>query len=313
MMGGAFSVQEVTLPNVSPPTDPVGYTCRGTVVIPRSSPGLASGTLTVFAERVSALGPHVAFTPECIVMHVTEPASTGAALVTRGVSCQGVDGLAALTSKLEVPVYLAEEGAVKRGDEFDVSAYFDVLDHLSMEAGFVLDYVYLFQGIGGHPVLYARPESQPPFAAYEDLAASQADPRSAYLRRLQIDSTSGHPEGYFQFVVLDIVGEEFYLYWHAFYNDTVPICSSEAIEKVLGTLDGSFGLAMSPEDKARARAIDTQPWVSTDEEVVQVRLVTFSKWGGFIERIYTITRSFPHGILDVQSSTLVEYNCGVMF
>ena len=36
-MGGVFEVMEVTLPNVSPPDDPVGYTCKGKVVIPRSA------------------------------------------------------------------------------------------------------------------------------------------------------------------------------------------------------------------------------------------------------------------------------------
>jgi hypothetical protein len=39
--GDAYVPKEVTLPNVSPPEDPVGYTCRGTVVIPANTPGLA--------------------------------------------------------------------------------------------------------------------------------------------------------------------------------------------------------------------------------------------------------------------------------
>lgn len=40
----------VTLPNVSPPDDPVGYTCRGTVTVPRSTIGDAT-TLTVRISR----------------------------------------------------------------------------------------------------------------------------------------------------------------------------------------------------------------------------------------------------------------------
>lgn len=40
--GLILGVKEVFLPNVSPPSDPVGYTCRGRVVVPRSNMESAS-------------------------------------------------------------------------------------------------------------------------------------------------------------------------------------------------------------------------------------------------------------------------------
>ena len=194
LMGGVFSVQDVTLPNVSPPGDPVGYTCQGVVVIPRSTPGLASGTLTVFAERTSPAGPHVAFNLGSVVVRVAASADAdGSPTVERGWCDRAVEGLATLTSGLEFPEHLGHEDATKHGSEFDVDEYFHVLDALAMEPGYVLDYVYLFQGIGGHPVLYARPEGQPPFATHADLAAAHDEPRGDYLRHLQVDDT---PEGY---------------------------------------------------------------------------------------------------------------------
>lgn len=45
----------VTLPNVSPADDPVGYTCRGTVTVPRSTIGTASA-LTVRIGRDDVRG-----------------------------------------------------------------------------------------------------------------------------------------------------------------------------------------------------------------------------------------------------------------
>lgn len=45
----------VTLPNVSPPEDPVGYTCRGTVTLPRLTLGDASN-LTVQISRSDVRG-----------------------------------------------------------------------------------------------------------------------------------------------------------------------------------------------------------------------------------------------------------------
>lgn len=49
------------------------------------------------------------------------------------------------------------------------------------------------------------------------------------------------------------------------------------------------------------------------EDAVIVRVVTFSNWGSFIRRSYTIRREFPHRILAEEKETLVEYDCGVMF
>jgi len=71
--GDAYVPKEVTLPNVSPPEDSVGYTCRGTVVIPANTPGLAVGKLTIFVQRISAGGPHVAFNKDSMVLRVSQP------------------------------------------------------------------------------------------------------------------------------------------------------------------------------------------------------------------------------------------------
>jgi hypothetical protein len=45
--------------------------------------------------------------------------------------------MTALTGNLQTPEHLLQPDAVKTGEEFDVSAYFEVLDGLSMEQGHV--------------------------------------------------------------------------------------------------------------------------------------------------------------------------------
>ncbi len=70
-----------------------------------------------------------------------------------------------------VPRYLQQTDARKNGSEFDVSQFFTVLEHLSMESGYTLDYVYRFDGMGGSPVLYARPLNQVPYGSSADLEA----------------------------------------------------------------------------------------------------------------------------------------------
>jgi hypothetical protein len=61
----ALRTEIVTIRNVSPASDPVGYTCRRTVSIPRAALGGGS-RLLVRVERVAAGDHHVAFNAESI-------------------------------------------------------------------------------------------------------------------------------------------------------------------------------------------------------------------------------------------------------
>jgi len=85
---------------------------------------------------------------------------------------QAVDAMKSLQAQHAFPKHLLRKDARKRGDEFDVQEYFHVLRHLSMEEGYVLDYVYQYFETGGAPVLYARKNTQPPYATETDLKKS---------------------------------------------------------------------------------------------------------------------------------------------
>jgi len=216
-----------------------------------------------------------------------------------------VDELNALQSDLKIPEHFMDENAARTGEEFDVNEYFAILDHLSMEPGYVLDYVYCYDGMGGYPRLYARPEDQPQLLTCGDFRGDRDD----YLAHVQTDDTE---EGFFQFTLLQVVAGQFYLYWHADYYDDAVICDRETIESIVSA-DGGFGQSFSSKQKRAARAIDPAPVVELGDEVVTVKIVTFSKWGGFSRETYEIDRSFPHAILDSESEVLVEYDCGIMF
>jgi hypothetical protein len=158
--------------------------------------------------------------------------------------------------------------------EFDVNRYFSVFDHLSIQPGYTLDYVYLRDFGGAKPVVYAREINADPYDSYEafvranhsEIQGSHEKIKHAadYLRHIQIDDT---PQGYFQFVVLSIMGDQFYLRWHANYND----------------------------------------------ETATVRAIVFSEWGGFSEIHVTISRAFPHDILRWRQRTRIPYWSGIGF
>lgn len=223
---------------------------------------------------------------------------------------EAVDGIDALRADLEMPDHLMQENAPRLSTDFDVNTYFTVLDRLAMQKGYALDYVYLYQGIGGYPVLYARPEDEAPFLSSADFQAEYGSRWSEwpdYHVHIRIDDT---PEGYLQSAVLSVMDSQFYLHWHANYNDHRIVCDQDALEMVLA--DMAFGQAIPNDVQTAARALDLTPTVALDEDAAHVRLVIFTKWGGFSRATFTISREFPHETT-VEVINLVPYDCGVMF
>jgi hypothetical protein len=220
-----------------------------------------------------------------------------------------VDAMSALTDGLEFPANFQTENPVKTGGEFDVMQYFSVLDHLSMQPGYVLDYVFHYDGMGGYPFLYVRPSSQPLYPTEADLAAG--GDRTSYLDYIQTDDTPG---SYFQFVILATMGNHFYLFWHANYFDSQIVCDKADVTDIVASLNGDFGYRISLASRLRAALLmDFGPFVNVGEQTVEVQLLTFTQWGGFYQELYILNRSMPHSIQDVQEKNLVPYDCGVMF
>ena len=223
-----------------------------------------------------------------------------------------VTGMAALTAGLRLPDHLMQDNPVKTSNDFDVNAYFTVLDHLAVEDGYFLDYVYRYDFMGGFPKLYTLPDDQPPFETFNDYSASitlPGQPLPSYLDHIVIDDT---PEGYVQMVVLDVMGAQFYLHWHAGYNDFQVICDGDMLDTLLNSND-EFGLTIPADAQQQARLLDVTPTVELDEDVAHVEFTGFTKWGGFYRVTFTISRDHPREVYDSSSENLIEYNCGVMF
>lgn len=221
---------------------------------------------------------------------------------------QIVSGMGALQAG-ETPDHLFNTG-VKRGDELDVNDYFDVLTHLSMQEDYTLDYVYHNDSLGGFPLVYARPVDQTPYASVADIPAGTELPE--FREHLQVADVE---QGYFEYVVLDIMARQFYLFWHANYNDTQIVCNRQQVNDILAQVaSGDFGVAMDRASQTRARMLrNIEPVVHLRANDATVEFVTFTKWGGFYRETYTISRGFPHTIVDSKQENLVPYDCGIMF
>jgi len=186
-----------------------------------------------------------------------------------------------------------------------------------MQPGYLLDYVYFYQGIGGEPIIYTRQKEQPPYRTYSEYLNSfrPTPPESPweiqfnYMDSIRVDDTE---EGFFQFIVLRIMGNQFYQYWHAGYNDHRIICDRAGLEAILSE-PNEFGYIISLPVQIRARLLKVEPIIEFSDDAVTVQVIVFTKWGGFFRRSYTISRDFPHTILEEKTETLVPYDCGVRF
>ena len=209
----------------------------------------------------------------------------------------------------EIPEHLFQSG-IKQGDEFDVSQYFDVLTHISMQGGYALDYVYQNDSLGGFPLLYARPVDQTPYASMGDIPENTQLPD--FQEYLNVDDSE---EGYFEYVVLDIMANQFYLFWHANYNDLQIVCNRQQVSDIVTQVSsGEFGNAMDLPSQTKARTMkDVEPVVRLTGDIATVEVVVFTKWGGFYRYTYTISRGIPHTIVDLKQENIVPYDCGIMF
>jgi hypothetical protein len=233
------------------------------------------------------------------------PSSTGTVIS----DCAELVSSVASLQPGEVPRPLFETGR-KQGDELDLNQYFNVLPHVSMQEGYTLDYVYQIDSLGGYPLLYVRPVDQAPYASVADIPENTQ--LRDYREYLNVEDVE---QAYFEQVVLDIMADQFYLFWHANYNDTLIVCNRQQVYDIVAQVSsGDFGVAMDVAQQAEARTLrNIRPVVHLTGDVASVEIVTFTKWGGFYRETYTISRGFPHTIVDVQQENIIPYDCGIMF
>ena len=224
-----------------------------------------------------------------------------------------VDDVASLAARAGAGGFAKVE-RVRRGQGFEVNRYFEVLPHLYMERDYVLDFAYYPNLV---PHIYARKTDEPRCPRPEQVRGRGRERTEAehwlafshgafgYHHHIHVDDTE---EGFFQLVLLVIMGAQFYLWWHANYNDWAVVCTHAALEALVSA--GSLSPHWICE---RARDFDLAPSVKMSEDEVVVSVALFTAWAGLHRRWFSIRREFPHQILDSRIRTLVEYDCGLVF
>ncbi len=224
-----------------------------------------------------------------------------------------VDSMRSLVKGQKIPESFTSKDSgdfARTADAFDVNQYFTVLDHLSMETGYTLDYMYRKEYMGGNPFIYSRKTSDPPFTTSAEIQEfiEQGATSFSFLDHIRVDDTA---EGFFQLVTLRTMAAQFYLWWHAGYNDKTIICDEKAANEIVSGLRSEY--APTAELLKQIPQLNYAPKIDIQKNSVNVKVVVFTKWGGILQEEYTINHQFPHTITNSEPKTLVAYDCGLRF
>ena len=198
--------------------------------------------------------------------------------------------------------YPAKPAQGQKPGNFDPNRFFTILKHISMEPGYSLEYIYVIDrdvggyAMGGEPSLCALPTGEQATGNSSSGLKSSGVP-SNVLEHLMTDGT---PDSYFELAILHILGNEFYIFWHALPGkDVVPIGGKNTLENLLTPLGIAWIRIFGPA---------VEPTVVLESDTVTVSLMTFSDWRGIARRTFVFRRNFPHVLVVEKAKYLLCYN-----
>ncbi len=212
------------------------------------------------------------------------------------------------------------EGAHK---SFDVNGYFNILNRLKVNQGYLIDFVYCALPGYGRPYIYKRDKNSVPFdvktacAILDDIkwnpdAVEQMT--TSYMRAVDVDGSSA---SLIQFIILYLTGDQFFLFDHARYHDDVLIFSKSKMDQILNSKCPFHIEALPDKIKVEARKIDVIPTFEESKEHdmqhITVKVVTFSLWKGFQRRSFVFNKDMHFYLVRTTTDTIVPYDIGVRF
>jgi hypothetical protein len=196
--------------------------------------------------------------------------------------------------------------ARKCGDEFSLETIFSILSHLRQPPRATVDYVYANSSGGGWPVPYLLERGAPPLQTFRDLLEqdeSAGDPEPVF-DALECDRS---PEGFFELVLFRTMSMQFYLVWHALYNDATIVAGRPALASTLS------GQVFAPDTAIRLHGIDPTPCVAVKSDSVFVHVLTASKHTGLCRESFHFSRTRPNRLRRRRRKVLAESTLAITY
>jgi len=227
---------------------------------------------------------------------------------------------------------------VRLRKEFDINEYFKILTKIKIKTSYYFDYFLTGDSYGSYPILLALNDEDKKFfkylenlknkptedtikiiqnkikeiseenctknKEYPDLPQSMSSENCiGYLKFLEVENSI---EGYLDFIILRIMGNQFLLDWHANYNDRKIVATKESLE-LLVKHDLSASVTENIKDE------DLEPKVEINGNLIKIKVDIFTKWGGLIEINYLIENNNFIQIKEVKEKVIIKYDCGIDF
>jgi len=221
-----------------------------------------------------------------------------------------LDGIFSLTNEL-VPI-LYERKGWDGPKLFDPNSFLDVFDKIRIKDGFVLDYVYDFLNVDAKPGIYTRAKDAPRILLSDGRREFKQDP-DIYSKSMNHISFEKSPKGYFQyFLFLQMVGQ-FYLRWHANYDEVRFVFTKKQLEYINKMIPEIQSLVKSYSEEAGGIDWDEflSPKVEMSEKKVRVSAVRFTPWGGLFIRSQHIMH--PNSRDDPENETIAPHEAKFLF
>jgi hypothetical protein len=109
--------------------------------------------------------------------------------------------------------------------KFDANKYLVLFDLVKLDKGYVLDYDYC----GDHPYVYTRKDNIISKLFHVNNILDDLN-KKKYLKNIYFEKS---PKGFFQYAVFLEIVNQFYLYWHALFDNYYFIYSKKQIEDTL--------------------------------------------------------------------------------
>lgn len=194
--------------------------------------------------------------------------------------------------------------------DFDIKDYLQIFDELAIEKGWKVEFYYFYNGDAGRPLFLALQDD----TSLKDLLNSFNDKYEIFRYNDSVNvfnhiKVSGTEKSYYQILILNLLGDDFALFWHAGYGSLDLLTSKRAVDNLKSIRNGKD----FDKIKDAISKIDTKPIYKTTSDSVMITLKCFNDWSGLSERTYSIRTKFPHKINLINDSILIKYNCGILF
>jgi len=210
-----------------------------------------------------------------------------------------------------------KEVSIHNAEAFDVNDFLSVFDRVKLQDGYVLDYIYAVDNLGGAPLIYSRKLTDKPLSNSQDYCKTfnifpfpllGQEPSkinsSPYLNNIQFENSN---IGYFQFALFCMTVRRFYLHWHANYNDRRYVIAKYVLNNIIYDNVGNC----NKEEVILLRSIDFRPKLIIEKDSAEIIIFCYERNIGYSNLHVFVT--WPNIFEKIIDEVIIKTNMHIMY